>query len=161
MAIKCKIWWDDTSSAYMVSCTYNERFIDALKSLIPSGDRNYDPATKFWYVQEKYGAFIRQFAQDAFGLPSVSFVSKDTTQQARTYQQAGDGAQSAYLNPSSGGTTEDAITAFFNLLPYDAAKRAYLIAAQTLHPDKPGGDGSKMIKLNELWSRIEKELYKR
>lgn len=160
MAIKARIWWDDTATAYVVSVPYKEAFVDALKQLIPSGDRNYDPQTKFWYVKEGYGSFIRQLAENAFGMSSVSFTSKDVAQQARSFHQQRSSTQGSLLTPGT-GSTEDAIVAFFNLLPYDAAKRAYLIAAQTYHPDKPSGDGQKMSKLNELWDRIEKEFYKR
>jgi len=59
---------------------------------------------------------------------------------------------------------EDAVVAFMNLVPFDAAKNCYKLAAQSLHPDKHLDDanaGAKMAKLNELWSRIEKEFYKR
>lgn len=165
MAIKAKIWWDDTAQSYVLSSSYNEKFIEALKHLIPGGDRQYDPSSKFWYVKEHYGDFVRKLAETTFGVGSISFTSKLVAQQQRASSAsyggyAKHGAQGALLN-SSNGTTEDAIVAFFNLIPYDAAKRAYLLTAQQLHPDKPNGDGSKMIKLNELWDRIEKEFFKR
>ena len=160
MAIKARIWWTEDVQSYVVSSSYNERLVDSLKGVIPSGDRSYDPASKFWYVKEQYGAFIRQLAESAFGVGSVSFTSKDVAQQSRAYQSQARGAQGAYLQTTA-GTTEDAIVAFFTLLPYQAAKRAFLQAAQELHPDKPQGDAVKMTKLNELWSRLEKEYYKR
>jgi hypothetical protein len=160
VAIKARIWWDETSQSYAASWPYNEKFLETLKSLIPSGDRTLDGTTKIWYVQEKYGLFLRQLAESSFGTGCVSFTSKDVTQQARAYQSQARGAQGSYLQTSS-GTTEDCIVAFFTLLPYNAAKRAYLQASQELHPDKPSGDAVKMTKLNELWSRIEKEFFKR
>jgi hypothetical protein len=160
MPIKARIWWDDSAQSYVVSSSYNERLVDALKGVIPSGDRSYDPASKFWYVKENYGPFIRQLAESAFGVGSVSFTSKDVAQQSRAYQSQTRGAQGALLQSTS-GTTEDCIIAFFTLLPYTSAKRAYLQAAQELHPDKPQGDAVKMTKLNELWDRITKEFYKR
>jgi hypothetical protein len=158
MPIKAKIWWDDQAQAYVVSSGYNEKLVAALKNLIPSGMRSYDPSTKFWYLNEKYGEFIRDIASTAFGMHSVSFTSKQVAQQA---QQSA--SQQAYNRPTTSyqGTTEGAIVEFFGLLSHSSAKRAYLQASQELHPDKPTGDASKMAKLNELWSRIEKEFYKK
>jgi hypothetical protein len=161
MPIKCRVWWDDTSQAYVLSCSYSQGFIEALKKLIPSGDRNFDPNTKFWYFKEQYGEMLRQLAQTSFGLSSVSFVSKQVASQSRQAYSNPQSAGYVHAAASGGGTTEDAVVAFFSLVPYDAAKRCYLLAAQALHPDKPEGDGAKMSKLNELWKRIEKEFYKR
>jgi hypothetical protein len=160
MPIRARIWWEETSQSYAASWPYNEKFLEALKILIPSGDRTIDGTTKIWYVQEKYGLYLRQLAESSFGVGCVSFTSKEVAQQARAYQSQARGAQGSYLQPSV-GTTEDCVVAFFTLIPYNVAKRAYLSAAQELHPDKPQGDAEKMTKLNELWKRIEKELYKR
>jgi hypothetical protein len=132
--------------------------------LIPSGDRDYDPGTKFWYIKEMYGEMVRKLAADAFGISQVSFTSKTVTQQTQQqagYQRAGSGAAGAMLNPTSGGTTEDAIVAFFGIVPFEAAKKCYLIAAQQFHPDHNPADGDKMMKLNQLWDRLQKEFFKR
>lgn len=161
MAIKCRIWYDVGAQAYVVSSSFNEKLVDALKTIIPSGDRNWDPSTKFWYVKEQYGEAIRSIATSAFGIHAVSFTSKQVAEQAasQTYQRPGTSSAGTSLNPSA-GTTEDALVAFFALLSYDAAKQAYRRAATDLHPDK-GGDATKMSKLNDLWARIEKEYFKR
>jgi hypothetical protein len=162
MAIKARIWWDTSAQAYVLSSSYNDKLVEGLKGLIPSGDRNFDPTSKFWYVKEQYGEFLRQMCINAFGLSAVQFTSKVVAEQAhsQTYNRAGSGAQGAMLN-SATGTTEDALVAFANMVPYDAMKKAYLLTCQILHPDKPTGDGAKMMKLNDLWARIEKEFYKR
>ena len=47
---------------------------------------------------------------------------------------------------------------FVKIIPRSVLKKAYLLAANELHPDKNGGDGSKMAALNNLWSRIEQEV---
>lgn len=161
MSIKARIWWNEQTSSYALNGAYNEAFINALKQFIPSGDRDFDPQTKTWFMKEQYGEFVRTMAQNAFGVSAVSFTSKDVAQQSRTYSRAGSSSHAASLNPTSGGTTEDAVVAMMNLMPYEAMKKAYLIALQTLHPDKPNGDAEKTTKLNDLWSRIEKEFYKR
>ena len=144
-----------------MSLAYDKGFLDALKQLIPSGDRQFDPNTKFWYFKEMYGDFIRDLATKSFGQGSVSFTSKTVAGQARAYSSSPGASGKAAMPNSSSGTTEDAIVAFFSLIPYDAAKRSYLLASQTLHPDKPTGDAQKMSKLNELWARLEKEFFKR
>jgi hypothetical protein len=160
MAIKCRIWWVDSAQAYAITFAYKVDLVEKLKGVIPSGDRDYDPTSKTWYVKEQYGAAIRSLAEAAFGVGSVSFTSRQVAEQSRQASYSNAGARGAYLQPSQ-GSTEDAVVAFMNLVPYDAARRAYLLAAQTLHPDKPEGDGMKMAKLNELWVRVEKEFYKR
>jgi hypothetical protein len=157
MPIKCRIWWDSNLDAYTVSSSFNTKLVESLKQFIPSGARDFDPQTKFWHVKEQYGEFVRQVAETALGVGSVSFTSKNVSQQASS-QQAYSGRPIVSTNDT---TTEGAIVSFFNLLPYDAAKKAYITASATLHPDKPTGDGVKMSKLNELWQRLEKEFFKR
>jgi hypothetical protein len=160
MAIKARIWWDQTAEAYVLSVSYSESFVNAIKQLIPSGSRQYDPNTKFWYVKEDYGEFIRKLAETTFGVGSISFTSKQVAEQSQQARSRTN-ASGAMLNPSTGGSTEDAIVAFFGLLPFEAAKKSYLIAAQQYHPDHNPADGEKMMKLNQLWDRIQKEFFKR
>jgi hypothetical protein len=158
MPIKCRIWWDGNLDAYTVSSSYSEKLVNSLKQFIPAGSRDFDPQTKFWHIKEQYGVFVQQIAEAAFGVGSVSFTSKNVTQQAGS-QQAWSGQRNvSTTNPQ---TTEDALLAFMNLVPYEAAKKCYLVASQTLHPDRPTGDAQKMSRLNELWDRVEKEFYKR
>ena len=160
MAIKARIWWDVSAQAYVISMSFNEKAVEALKGLIPSGDRNWDPSTKFWYVKEQYGEALRSLFGSAFGIHAVSFTSRTVAEQSAQQSYQRTTSAGATLNTSS-GTTEDAIVAFFSLLSYDAARSAYRRAAQDTHPDKQNGDASKMSKLNDLWSRIEKEYFKR
>lgn len=165
MAIKCRIWWVDQAQAYAVVSGYNKDVVAALKTIIPSGDRDYDEPAKTWYVKEAYGEAIRKIAESAFGIGSVSFTSKTVAEQAAKSTAYGrHSASNSFLTPSTAGTTEDAVVAFMNLVPFEAAKNCYRLAAQSLHPDKHLDDanaGAKMAKLNELWSRVEKEFYKR
>jgi len=160
MAIKARIWWDVNAQAYVISTSYNEKLVDSLKNFVPSGDRNFDHSSKFWYVKEAYGEFIRSLATSAFGIHAVSFTSKTVAEQSQQASSQRTSSAGTTLNPSQ-GTTEDALVAFFSLLSYDAARTAYRHAATDLHPDKQGGDAVKMARLNELWGRIEKEYFKR
>lgn len=158
MAIKCRIWWDEQAQAYVVSSSYSVGLVDGLKHLIPAGERDFDPTTKFWYIKEKYGDFARKVAEQAFGPGSVSFTSKTVAQQAHQQQRQ----QSAGAQRTNGQSTlEDAVVAFAQLVGLDAMKQAFRRAAQDMHPDKPGGSAQKMAELNDLWSRVEKEFYKK
>ena len=160
MAIKCRIWWDLNSNSYVVSSSYNDKLVEGLKHVIPSGDRWFDNATKFWYLKEPYGDAVRMVAEKVFGVGQVSFQSKTVAQQAQT-QQAQSGQY--YVTPASVTTglngLDLALVQFMRMLPYNAAKKAFLFAAQELHPDKQGGDPSKMSELNMKWSQIERELF--
>lgn len=157
MAIKCRIWWDQQAQAYVISSSFSQGLVDGLKHLIPSGERNFDPNTKFWYVKEQYGDFVRDIATKAFGTGSVSFTSKTVAQQAQQQHRQ----YTAGPKPNGQTSTEDALSAFAQLVGLDAMKQAFRRAAQDLHPDKPGGSAEKMAKLNELWSRIEKEFFRK
>jgi hypothetical protein len=156
VAIKARIFWDTTSGAYVVASAYNDKLVEALKTVIPSGERSYDPQTKHWYVKEQYGEMIRSLCTTAFGVHAVSFTSKTVAEQATQQQR-----QWQPPVQTAGTTTESAVLEFFSLLQYDDAKLVYRKCAMTLHPDKQGGDASKMVRLNELWQRLEKEYYKR
>lgn len=152
MPIKCKIWWDTNTQSYIVSSSYNEKLVDALKNVIPSSDRSFDPKTKFWFLTEPYGEALRKIAEACFGVGGVSFVSKQVAEQSRQRQTL----------PASQDGISTAIAQFFALLSYDAAKAAYRKAALELHPDREGkSDPQRMAQLNDLWSRIEKEVYRR
>src|SRR5207245_5112169 len=153
MAIKCKIWWDLATQSYVVSSSYNEKLVDVLKNIIPSSDRSFDSKTKFWFLTEPYGEALRKIAEACFGIGSVSFTSKTVAEQSHQRQVVSPASQQASLS--------DVIIQFFALLSYDAAKAAYRKASLDLHPDRPNGDPSKMASLNDLWSRIEKEVYRR
>ncbi len=149
MSIKTRIWYDTAVDAYVVSSSYNEKLVESLKNIIPSSDRHYDLKTKFWYVKEPYGEFVRKIAETAFGIGSVSFTSKTVAQQT-----------SSRTTLVKHDSLDKSIAEFFSLLSYDDAKKAYRSASLTLHPDK-GGDGLKMSKLIELWRKIEKEIFKK
>ena len=155
MAIKCRIWWDIGSDAYVVSSSFNEKLVEGLKHVIPSSDRWYDRATKFWYLKEPYGETLRKVAETIFGIGCVSFQSKTVAQQAQTNQ--------SYIPPpvhASLAQGDAAILQFVKLLPYEAMRDSYRKAATILHPDK-GGDPVRMSELNQLWGQIERDVYKK
>ena len=159
MAIKVRIWYDTQLDAYTVSSSYSKAFVDGIKAFIPVGSRDYDPKSHFWYIKEQYVDIVRTMAEKAFGVGTVSFTSKQVSQQSQQYTNQ---YQQASPYQARQATPQQALLAeFVELIPYDALKRAYLLACQALHPDRPTGDAQKMSRLNQLWDRIEKEVYRR
>lgn len=158
MPIKARIWWDDQNDRYCLSMAYHKQFLELLKSVVPSGSRDIDWQSKTWYIAEAYGLVVHKLATDAFGLSAVSFVSKQATEQAKA-QAAG--ARRSTTTAIVSNSTEDAVLEFFAFFTFESAKRSYRELAQLYHPDKQGGDATKMSKLNELWARLEKEYFKR
>lgn len=156
--IKCRIWWDVNTQSYVVSSTYSDKLVEGLKHVIPSNDRLFDKTTKFWYLKEQYGEAVKLVAEQVFGVGTVSFISKTVAEQ--TAQQ-----QRNIPPPVIGGgmlsETDRALITFMRLLPYESARDAYRRAAGSFHPDRQNGDSEKMVQLNQSWSIIERELYKR
>jgi len=160
MAIRCRIWWDVQTGSYILTLVPDKNLktvVALLKSSIPSGDRDYDPKTNFWYMKEQYGEAVRGFVGAVYGIGSVSFTSKTVVEQAQQ--------QAPLTLPST--PIQQVVNEFVALVgdkdasfSYVSAKKAYRKASLAFHPDH-GGDPSKMARLNELWSRLKGEFYKR
>lgn len=160
MPIKCRIVWDLNTQAYLINLSSDNRlkaYVEVLKQSVPSGDRSYDPDTRTWFVKEGYGEGLRLLAQSVFGIHNVSFISRTVAEQ-----------QQANFVPRNTATVEQIVGEFLILtgfdkqvkIDYDTARRAYRKTAMTLHPDR-GGSPEKMARLNEVWSRVEKEYFRK
>src|SRR5215469_454412 len=147
--IKCRIFWDTNLNSYIVQSKFNERLVEGLKNIIPSGQRHWDPQNKAWYVDETWGEPVRKIAEACLGQGTVSFVSRTVSQQYTQQQNS----QAFTPSPQTGSND---VLELFGLFTYDAVRKAYLLTCQTLHPDKQGGDATKMSRLNELWQKVEK-----
>lgn len=147
MAIKCKIWWDNAVGAYRISTPYSPQFVDFIKASIPASDRTYDKSTKYWTFTEKFFPQIESVIKKLW--PSEHVIISHTQAQ-----------QASASAPVRQAPLDTVITEFFNLLPFDAANAAYRKAATELHPDHEGGNMEKMTKLNALWDRLKKEVFK-
>lgn len=144
---KVTIWYDPKLDGYQLQSTWNsntQQFIDFLKATIPVSDRSFDPSSKTWSFAKKYLDPVTQSAKHFYGQVSVI-----TEQQVKGATQA----------PSKTQNIDQVMVEFMKLIPFDAAQSAFRKAAILLHPDR-GGDMERMAKLNTLWDRLEKELYK-
>src|SRR5207245_11481124 len=97
MSIKCKIWWDLATQSYVVSSSYNEKLVDALKNIIPSSDRSFDSKTKVWFLTEPYGEALRKIAEACFGIGRVRFTSKIVAVQSHQRQVVSQASHRASL----------------------------------------------------------------
>lgn len=155
----CRIWWDVSIQAYRLSSSYNKDLVDALKAFIPVSDRSFDTGTKIWTITEKYFQPLLSLISKLHINPTV--ITRQQAEAAKTGSTTGSGygSSSNAVTRTTLSVIDKACLDFMKLLPYDAAQAAYRKAAMLLHPDR-GGDMEKMTQLNQLWTVIEKELYK-
>jgi len=151
-----KIIYDASVAGYKVRTPYSKDFVDTLHQLIPVANRMWDPVSKTWTVSEAFGLPIRDLCYRIWGSSSVMFFDKTAAAQAQA-------SASGTNVPKVMRTTplDEVLLTFVKLLPYNAARRAYLVAATELHPDKQNGDSSKMSAMNSAWTRIETDFYKK
>lgn len=140
-----RIWWDPAISAYRMVMPYNKGFLDLLKTLVPVSDRSYESETHIWTFTERFLKPVQELVEKAFG--RATLVDKAQAEAAQQNKSTAPGAP-----------LDAVIVEFFRLLPQEAARRAYLVASNVMHPDR-GGDMEKMSKLNAAWTRLEKELW--
>ena len=147
---KCVIFWDVKIQAYQLQMKSDfgkiEKTVQFLKGAIPHSDRNWEPTTKTWTFTEKYLDGVQKFCVLIFGNQEVACLTRDKVE-----------GQSK-ISVSSSNTLDSALLTFMKLLPFEAAQAAYRRASLALHPDR-GGDMESMTKLNQAWSKIEKEMY--
>jgi len=142
-----RIWWDTSVSAYRIATPYSVEFVTAIKALIPASDRAFDPTTKVWTFTERFFDPMRLLCEKVYGKHNVVAV---TRQQAQSAQAP------ASITKS---TASQLAVDFLTLVGFDAAQAAYRRAATVLHPDH-GGDMEAMTKLNAVWDRLQKEVFK-
>ena len=148
-AAKCTIQWDDDVVAYIVSTPYSQQFVEFIKLAIPVSDRAWDAEKKVWYIKEAYFSVIKDVALKVWSFDQVIIITKADV--------AAQQAKKTSVERVSKAPFEQVCLDFVKIIPKAVLKKAYLLAANELHPDKNGGDGSKMAALNNLWSRIESE----
>jgi len=149
-APKCKIWWDVDIMSYHISTPYNPEFVAAIKQLIPASDREFHDSTKIWIFTERFFSPVCSLAAAIWPtLGEVNIINREAAERANA-------PTTTDKKPMA-----DICQDFINILPFEAAQTAYRKAAIMLHPDKNSGDQEKMSKLNVLWDRIQKEVFKK
>lgn len=141
-----RIWWDTSISAYRMTVPYNPTFNEMFKTLIAASDRSWDPQSKVWTITEQYFEPVRKLIEKTFG--SAAVITRSASEKA------------SQPPPVKTAPIDQVFLQFVKLLSYEAARKAYLIASQTLHPDR-GGDMTKMADLNACWQRLEAEWFKK
>jgi hypothetical protein len=154
-----RIWWDESVQAYRLVTPYRPDFVELLKQLIPASDRAWDADTKTWTITEKMLGPTKDLAERIFKTNSV-VITRQMAQQAQGAGPSGEsnprsGRDSAGVRKGEASPIGKLIEEWFQLLPYEAAKKAYREGALQLHPDR-GGSLETMSRFNSLWQQIEK-----
>jgi hypothetical protein len=148
------IVWDSTVSAYRMTSPWIKELKEFMSAQMPHSDRDWDANTKTWTFVEKQLPNVQNLLK-LLGLTATVMLRQQVeAAQQQQQQQANTHAQAVVRN-----AIEPVVMQFVRTVPYDAMKKAYLLASLALHPDKVGGDGTQQATLNTAWQRIEKEIY--
>jgi len=107
-----------------------------------------------------HGTFLKEIKARGYSVRTVQgwiadAVARQNGTQTQAQKRAERRAAQAPTKPTSKPNSgESPWEAFGRMLPYEAAKGAYLAAAKTLHADH-GGTTEGMQKLNDAWARLE------
>lgn len=149
------IHWSNKSGAYAIK--FNDtRHWDKMQICIqyiknfPYGERDYDPDNKTWFLVEKHISGLKQMLELMPESFTVDWQEKPSNTPTATFVP-----MEVYLNRFKDLAGED-----ISKLTYDQAKKIYRRACMLNHPDRNGGDGTKMSSINEAWSNIEQNFYK-
>ena len=159
--------WDASVQAYRLNLSWDgkttENIISVIKGFIPSGERDYDPSTKTWWVKESYFEGIKKVILTYY--PNAHVVEKsDETWQSN-------------FGKSSLPSETDLTFKFTKLiseaeilppaLPCPAIRwefipiqKLYRKAALFYHPDRNPDFASKMSELNETWTLLKQIYFK-
>ena len=140
---RVRIWWDRDIQGYYVEAPYHKAFVEGLKIVVPASDRGWNPESKIWTITERFFPAIKIAAERVFK-GQVNILTREQAERATSPTVV------------KSKTLDEVLLEFTCLLPNDALRKAYLVAARELHPDH-GGDMEKMSRLNALWQRIETE----
>jgi hypothetical protein len=147
------IVWDMTINAYKLSSSFNDELRQFLSKQIPVSDRYWKADTREWiYVERQHKPILAFLA--LMGMSPTVVDRKTVEDQVKNSQQANQRKSGSNGASGSGFAVE-----FIRLIPFDIMQKAFRQTAMQLHPDKNGGDGSKMSELNSAWDKIQKEIY--
>lgn len=156
-----EIIWDEHKKAYKFTFPYNKQFIDIFKKLVPSSNREWRPGEKCWYFTEDWLPKIKILVKGAWPYDEAFIFEKSKVEE---YESAysGTNANAASVDTQSYISNFAALvgiqTSEVNTGEYNNLLKFYRKAALKYHPDRNGGDSSKMSELNMIWNYL-KEYY--
>ncbi len=130
------IVWHPDGSVAIITFPYSAYVVDALKRVVPSPLRTYDPATRTWTVAARYVGDIYHILDQAFG--GVDVEGSRAGRSDHRQRAGGDPYQVLHLLPSA---------------PDEVVTVVYRTLARLTHPDV-GGDHDAMLALNQAYDAI-------
>jgi len=132
---KAAILKSDRANWLKVITPFNRDFIDELKVIVPSSERNWNPGDKCWLVRDTYLVELAELCNRCF-----DEVETDLVQAPAVTTDCGSYAV-MFLLPQA---------------PIELIKAAYRILSLAYHPDR-GGKTEDMSHLNQAYDEIRKE----
>lgn len=171
-----RLIYEPSLQGYSLSFSYNKDIVEFIKKAIPSHKRTYDPTSYTWYFGSEYFDLVKMLF-DGHREYTLTIVSENEVK--KKLEESQQASQSSW-HPAQ-YSIEDELQRFSNLLvtgniipPIDnnqsllnkiknitksEAIRLYRKAATVYHPDRNGGDGSKMSELNSVWAILKEGYY--
>jgi hypothetical protein len=152
MAIRVTVRHEKEIAAYVFTFHFSKWEFKAIKAMskvitdnVPSSAREYDSNTHEWTILEPFWEGIKNiFVLAEWKIEELAPV---VAPEDWFYQNPEAGTASS--NELSKDELRIKLTA---ILGEDFTRKSYLRKALEWHPDRNGGDGSKMSELNSLWS---------
>jgi hypothetical protein len=156
MAISVNVKHQKELGAYTFTFSFKKNEFNAIKAMsgllratIPASHRDYNPNSHEWTVLDQYWPPLKEILQKANWTICEEVV---VAPEDFFYNQG-----SIIDTPISREDLANQLLAMLGitaeqLADSNAAKKAYRKAALLLHPDRNGGDGSRMSELNSVWS---------
>ena len=117
---------------------FDRYFIEQLKYAIPVGCRQWDAGSKSWLIGYGFAGIAVDLVRRFW--PNAIIESPPSPLRPPTPAQIDPDRAALFLLPNA---------------PFEVVKAAYRALAKTNHPDRVGGDGSNMRKINDAFARIE------
>lgn len=171
---EARLIYEEALQGYSLKFSYDKGIIEFIKKTIPSNKRTTSgPPDWIWYFDASYFDIVKLLF-DAHRDFKLTIVTKDEVEAMR--QKHEQESQHVYRPQEYSIEVElKKFTDLLRLLPNivtngnftnevknwsrDEAIKAYRKAAMLLHPDRNGGDGSKMSELNSVWGFLKEGYY--
>jgi hypothetical protein len=126
-----KVWLDEGRGVLCARFPYKQSAIDEFRAKIPKGKKAWNAEDKLW----------------EFSVETIDLVVDILT---RNFDDVIDLTQAT--SPSSVVVSGDPL---LSLLDKDDIQAIYRLLAKKYHPDKQGGDGDKMARINRIFTQLK------